>query len=109
MHPKPAGHTSIKNTILARLRADDVPGITSEHTVDCNLGMYASPTNGPIKDAVSYLNTQKTIPFTYGSQGGRISCSYGTGVFLSVDGNPSQGSGEYPGSQISLNVEYSYK
>lgn len=89
------------------MRADAVPGVNKESPVSCGLGNYPDATNGPIRDGIKYLQGHE-ITTNYGVQGYRVSCSYGTGIFLSVD-NDKEGSVTYPGWQIANNVEGAYR
>lgn len=61
--------------------------LVARDSISYNLGNYPDATNGPINDAISYLNNNQINPVSPGQQGARVSCSYGTGIFVSVDNN----------------------
>lgn len=60
-------------------------------TSNCGLDMYPTATQSPVKNGIKYLKGEehdkppKAIFSDFGQQGQLISCSYGTGIFLSVD------------------------
>lgn len=90
------------------MRSDVVPGVTATDPVACGLSNYADATNGPIRDGIDYLKKQ-TIYTNYGYQGFLISCSYGTGIWLSVDAGAGDGQVIFPGTQIADDVQVAYK
>lgn len=76
-------------------------------SISCGLTNYPGATKGPINDGIRYLQ-DKTIYMNYGQQGNRVSCSYGTGIWVSSDPTGS-GPVTYAGSLIADDVARAYE